>query len=82
MMGQYEPALQAFTRALERERSAENLGNVLAALLKLGELEEAADILTAVRERFPPQIRDRVFSMVARDPDLASLRPTSGQPTA
>ena len=38
-------ALDWFTRALERERSAENVGNVLAVLIRLGELQEARELV-------------------------------------
>lgn len=67
-------ALDHFTRALERERTPENLGNVLAALLRLGEVEEADTVLTQVSRSLPPaQLRD-LQRRIDLDPDLAVLR--------
>lgn len=70
----YEVALDYFSRAFERQRSAGNLSNVLATLLRLGDLTEARDLLTQVRGALPqPLVRDLERIIVA-DPDLALLR--------
>jgi hypothetical protein len=70
----HEVALEYFTRALERERSAENLGNVLASLLRLGEETEARDLLVQVRQGFPAPMIAELDLNISRDPDLALLR--------
>lgn len=74
LLGHYEVALDWFTRALERERSAENLGNVLGALVRLGEHEEARALLDQVRAGFPPPIREAIDLRVVQDEDLSPLR--------
>jgi tetratricopeptide (TPR) repeat protein len=74
LLGHYAVALDWFTRALERERSAENLGNVLGALVRLGEHEEAHAMLDRVRTSFPTELRRAVESRVLEDDDLSPLR--------
>jgi tetratricopeptide (TPR) repeat protein len=74
LLGRYEVALTWFTSALERERSAENLCNVLSALLRLGDLEEARDLLSQVRCAFPAAVQVEVEETIERDEDLAALR--------
>lgn len=74
LMGNYEVALDYFTRAFERQRSAGNLANVLAALLRLGEEEDAVDLLEQMRSTFPPALVGALEEMIAIDPDLALLR--------
>ncbi len=74
LMGRYEVALECFARALERERSAENLSNVLSSLLKLGELEEARELFSRIRQAFPDHIRAGVEYAVMSDDDLLPLR--------
>ncbi|MCB9682270.1 MAG: hypothetical protein H6733_12455 [Alphaproteobacteria bacterium] len=71
----YGVALDHFTRALERQRTPENVGNVLASLLRLGELEEAEAILAQVRRTLSPGMVAELDHAIASDPDLASLRP-------
>lgn len=68
-------ALDWFTRALERERSAENVGNVLAALVRLGELDEARDLLERMARALPDAMRAELEDRVAADEDLVRLRP-------
>ena len=75
LMGRHEVALDWFTRALERERSPENLGNVLATLLRLGDHPAATELLATVRTSFPAEFADEVASLIARDDDLRELRP-------
>lgn len=74
LRGHHGVALEYFTRSLERERSAENLGNVLAALLRLGDEAEARDLLEQVRRGFPSGLVTDLDRNIARDPDLALLR--------
>ena len=70
----YEVALDYFSRAFERQRSAGNLSNVLATLLRLGDITEARDLLTQVRSALPqPLVRD-LERIIAAAPDLALLR--------
>ncbi len=74
MRGHYEVALEYFTRALERQRSAENLSNILCTLLRLGEEDEAWSLLKQVRSSFPPPLVRQLDQNVLSDPDLALLR--------
>jgi tetratricopeptide (TPR) repeat protein len=74
LLGHYEVALDWFTRALERERSAENLGNVLSALVRLGDHDEARAMLGSVRAVFPAEIRGAVDARIVEDEDLSPLR--------
>ena len=67
-------ALDHFTRALERQRSPENVGNVLATLLKLGELDEAETILKQVRRTLSSPMVQQLDRIIDQDPDLAVLR--------
>ena len=67
-------ALDYFARALERERTAENLGNVLCALLRLGEVDDAASLLHQIREAYPPRVVAELAARIDQDPDLALLR--------
>ncbi|MEZ4238091.1 MAG: hypothetical protein R3F59_18480 [Myxococcota bacterium] len=71
----YEVALDSFARALERQRSAENFTNVLCALIRLGEETEARTLLQQARRTFPSALVAEIDDNVARDPDLALLRP-------
>jgi Flp pilus assembly protein TadD len=70
----YSVALDHFTRAIERERTPENLGNVLATLLRLGELDEADAILSQVQRSLPPAQVAELQRRIDIDPDLATLR--------
>ena len=74
LRGHHSVALDHFTRALERQRTAENVGNVLAALLKLGEIEEAEEILAQVRRTLSPSMVSDLSRAIDTDPDLAALR--------
>lgn len=74
LMGRPEVALEWFTRAFERQRTAENVGNVLAALIALGDRREAADLLVTVRDRFPPSLVDELMDRIEQDGDLRELR--------
>lgn len=72
-----EVALDYFTRALERQRTAENFTNVLAALLRLGEESEARFLLRQARRSFPAELVSEVDRNVDTDPDLSLLRTES-----
>jgi tetratricopeptide (TPR) repeat protein len=79
LQGHCEIALDYFSRAFERQRSAENLGNVLCCLQALGELDDARDLLARVRRSFPASLVRELDRRVEHDPDLALLR-TQEQP--
>ncbi|MEZ4323283.1 MAG: hypothetical protein R3F61_37815 [Myxococcota bacterium] len=74
LMGRYEVALDWFTHAFERQRTPENVGNVLAALLALGDRDEAAELLDTVRTRFPQAFATELDHRIASDTDLMELR--------
>lgn len=74
LRGHFEVALDYFARAFERERSAENLTNILCTMLRLGEEEEAWDLLREVRRAFPPALVEEIDRNIDTDPDLALLR--------
>jgi len=74
MRNQYEVALDYFSRALERERSSENLQNVLCSLLRLDEEADAKNLLDMIRRSYPAEIVESLNASIARDPDLALLR--------
>jgi len=74
LLGHVGIALDYFARAFERQRSAENLTNILAAMLRLGEESEARDLLVEVRSSFPPTAVSRIDAIIDMDPDLALLR--------
>lgn len=78
LRGHYEVALDYFARAFERERSAENLTNILCTMLRLGEETEAWDLLREVRRAFPPSLVAEIERSIQADPDLALLR--NGEP--
>lgn len=80
-MGRPAVALECFIRALEKERSSENLGNVLAALVRTGEVAEARELLEHVRAHFEGPMVAAVEALVAVDDDLAPLR-EDDDPTA
>lgn len=74
LMGDFAVALEYFSRAFERQRSAGNLANVLNALIRLGDRAEAAELLAQVRATLPPQLTAELVDMIRLDPDLATLR--------
>jgi tetratricopeptide (TPR) repeat protein len=74
LRGHYEVALDYFSRTLERQRSAENLQNILCTLLKLDEEDEAIALLAQIRRSFPSELVDEIDRAVQNDPDLALLR--------
>ena len=74
LRGHYEVALDYFARAFERERSAENITNILCTMLRLGEEAEAWDLLREVRRAFPTDLVAQINRSIQHDPDLALLR--------
>ena len=74
LRGHYDVALDYFARAFERERSAENFTNILATMLRLGEEDEANDLLRDVEQAFPVPLIREIRANIENDPDLALLR--------
>lgn len=74
LMGDHGVALEYFSRAFERQRSAGNLANVLNALIRLGDRDEAVDLLRQVRATLPERLNADLAEMISVDPDLALLR--------
>lgn len=77
LQGHYEVALDYFTRAFERQRTAENLGNILCALVRLGDVTEAESLYLQIRQNLPGPVVRELDEMVESDPDLALLRTES-----
>jgi tetratricopeptide (TPR) repeat protein len=75
MKGHYDVALDYFSRALDRERSAENLSNILCCLVRLRELKEATSLWTQIQSSYPEDLVDELGRIIEQDPDLALLRP-------
>jgi tetratricopeptide (TPR) repeat protein len=74
VQGRYGAALDYFSRALERERSVENLGNILCALIRLGEADHADALVAQVRDVFPKSFVSQLQRRIDTDPDLINLR--------
>lgn len=74
LRGHYETALDYFTRALEREHTAENLGNILCTLCRMGQVDSAIDLLQTMRKQLPEAVLEDLDQMIHSDPDLAVLR--------
>ncbi len=74
LTGNYDVALDYFSRAFERQRSAGNLGNVLAALIRLGDVSEARSLFGRIRTSLPASLVSTLEDMICLDPDLALLR--------
>jgi tetratricopeptide (TPR) repeat protein len=70
----YDVALDYFSRAFERQHSAGNLSNVLATLIRLGDIAEARDLLSQVRSSLPQPLVYDLERIIAADPDLALLQ--------
>jgi hypothetical protein len=73
MRNHYGVALDYFTRTLERQRTAENLGNVLCCLLALGDEDEARELVDHIRQSLPDMVPE-INQIIDQDPDLALLR--------
>lgn len=74
LQGHFGVALDYFSRAFERQHSAGNLSNVLACLLRLGDIDEARDLLHQVRSSLSSQLVADLNERINTDPDLALLR--------
>ena len=66
-------ALDWFAKALERQRSPENVGNVLAVLIRLGELAEAHELLVSLRGVLPAEVWADLQARIDTDDDLARM---------
>ena len=73
LQGHFEVALDYFARALERQRTPENVGNLLCALVRLGELDEALDLLSHLRRVLPASFVRALDERLHEDPDLRPL---------
>ena len=73
-LGSYDVALDYFSRAFERQRSAGNLSNVLATLIRLGDEGEARELLQQVQRSLPTALVAELNRLIALDPDLSLLR--------
>jgi len=73
LQGHYDIALDYFSRAFERQHTAENLGNVLCTLIRVGDLDEARDLLERIRASFPARLVADIDARLREDPDLALL---------
>ena len=76
LQGHYSTSLDYFTRALERQRTPENMGNVLCVLLRLGESDEAERLLEQLTTTLPTPFIQALWDRVNSDPDLSTLRRT------
>ena len=76
LQGHFGIALDYFSRAFERQHTAGNLANVLAALLRLGDTDEARELLDQVRSALNPLLISGLNELIDQDPDLALLRTT------
>ena len=74
LQGRFAVALDYFSRAFERQHTAGNVSNVLAALIRLGDVDEARALLAQMRSAFADEFVDALNVMIAQDPDLAMLR--------
>ncbi|MEN0067486.1 MAG: hypothetical protein AAGA48_35470 [Myxococcota bacterium] len=74
LLGHYETALDWFAQALQREATAENIGNVLSTMIRLGRIEEAIEVRAGVTKTFPPEVLAQLERRVAADDDLVRLR--------
>lgn len=79
LQGHFGVALDYFSRAFERQHSAGNLSNVLACLLRLGDVDEARDLLQQVRSSLSPHLVTDLNDRINIDPDLALLRMEASQ---
>ena len=74
LQGRFAVALDYFSRAFERQHTAGNVSNVLATLIRLGDVDEARALLAQMRSAFADEFVDALNVMIAQDPDLAMLR--------
>ena len=74
LQGHFGVALDYFSRAFERQHTAGNLSNVLATLIRLGDVTEAQALAHQVRNTLAPALIADLNQMIDQDPDLAMLR--------
>ena len=74
LKGHYGVALDYFSRAFEKQHTAGNLSNVLATLIRLGDVAEARALTTQVRETLAPELNHELNNIIEQDPDLALLQ--------
>ncbi len=74
LQGHYGVALDYFSRAFERQHTAGNLSNVLATLIRLGDVGEARALAKQVRDALAPDLIADLNRIIDQDPDLALLR--------
>jgi len=74
LLGYYGIALDWFAQALAREPTAENIGNVMAAMIRLGRVDEAIELRERVARTFPSEVVQALEGRVAEDDDLVRLR--------
>jgi hypothetical protein len=74
LQGHFGVALDYFSRAFERQHTAGNLSNVLATLIRLGDVAEARALVRQVRDNLAPLLVADLNQMIDQDPDLALLR--------
>ncbi len=74
LKGHYEVALDYFSRAFERQHTAGNLSNVLATLIRLGDVAEARTLVAQIRQGLAPELVHELNGIIDQDPDLALLR--------
>ena len=74
LKGHYQVALDYFSRAFERQHSAGNLSNVLATLIRLGDVAEARALTAQIRQALSPELIHDLNGIINQDPDLALLR--------
>ena len=70
----YQLALDHFTKALEKQRSAENLGNILCTLLRMGDVSQAVSLYQTIQTAFASNLVQELDILVQSDPDLIALR--------
>jgi tetratricopeptide (TPR) repeat protein len=74
LRGRYDVALEYFGQAFERQRTAENLTNILCTLIRLGDEHDARGLLDRVRAGMPAAMVAEIDRSIASDADLAPLR--------
>jgi tetratricopeptide (TPR) repeat protein len=74
LQGHYGVALDYFSRAFERQHTAGNLSNVLATLIRLGDVDEARALAKQVRSALAVDLISDLNQIIEQDPDLALLR--------
>ncbi len=74
LKGHYEVALDYFSRAFERQHSAGNLSNVLATLIRLGDVSTARELTAQIRRTLAPELVHDLNGIIEQDPDLSLLR--------